>query len=121
MTSDSINKTYLSVRSEINELKIPKKEKIFAFLISLVTSLLLILGPIALSANLFAFIELKPLALLLIILFIDLGALITNMMTLKLITRGRVNGLYHIYIVDFLYLSIILLVIFLGILKLGVM
>jgi len=120
MTLDSINKTYLSVREEIISLNVRKSEKIFSFFISLLTSLFIICGPIALSSNLFAFIEIKGLALLLILLFIDLGALLTDMMTVKLITRGKVSGLYHIYIVDILYVSIILLAIFLGICKLGV-
>lgn len=120
MTLDSINKTYLSVRKEIIDLKINKKEKILSFLISLITSLLLMAGPIALSANLLIFKEVEALAIFLIVLFADIALFLTDMMTLKLITRGRVKGLYHIYMVDFLYITIVLLFMCMAIYKLGV-
>ena len=120
MTLDSINKTYLSVRKEIKDLNISKKEKLVSFLISLLTSFLIVIGPILVLASLLVFKDIQAILAFIIMIFLDLFCFLTDFFTLKLITKDKVTGLYHIYIVDLLYVSITLLLIFCIILKIGV-
>lgn len=107
----AINKTYLSVRDEIINQNYTKKDKIVAFIISLLVSSLITVGPMAIIASLLIFVDLQAICIFLICLLIALYLFLIDFLTLKILTKGNILGLYHIYIVDLLYLLFVLAVI----------
>ena len=108
MSPDIINKSYFSVRNEIKELNINKKEILLAFFISFFTISLIMVGFFAIISSLIIFTDLIAICIMLICDLAVIYFFLIDFMTIKLITRNRVLGLYHIYIVDLFYLFLVI-------------
>ena len=117
MTSEIKNKTYNSVSDEIDKLKISKKEKRLSLIISFFTAILFIAGPVAICINCFIFTNFVAFFAFLIALNVIIALFIGDFLYLHLITKGKVLGLYHIWVIDILVLSMVVICIFLFILK----
>lgn len=117
MTSEIKNKTYSSVQDEIEELNLSKKERLISLGIALGTSLILFAGPIALFANLLMFTNYQ-IAFSLIIAVMVIGFIfLSDYLYLHLICKKRVEGLYHIWAVDILFVSLVVLIVYFGLIK----
>ena len=117
MTLEIKNKTYSSVQDEIDKLNVSKKDKLIALAISFFTGLMVVAGPITLFANLLMFENYQATFALLITVFVDLWVFIGDFMYLHLITKKKVEGLYHIWAIDILIVSIVVFAIYFGLAK----
>ena len=111
MTSEVKNKTYFNVQDEMDKLNISKKEKIIALLIALGSALLIVAGPIAIFANLMMFTNYQVTLAFLIALMVILFAFLSDFIYLHLITKRRVEGLYHVWSVDVLIVTFVVLIV----------
>lgn len=112
MTSEVKNKTYFNVQDEIDKLNISKKEKIIALSIGVGSSLAIVAGPIAIFANLMMFTNYQITLAFLIALMVILFTFLADFIYLHLITKKKVEGLYHIWSVDVLIVTFVVLIVF---------
>lgn len=117
MTSEIKNKTYSSVQDEIDALNVSKKDKLIALALSFFTGLLIVAGPITVFANLLMFENYQVTFSLLIALFIVIWVAIGDYMYLHLITKRKVEGLYHVWAIDILVIAIVVFVLYFGLAK----
>ena len=111
MTSEVKNKTYFNIQDEMDKLNISKKEKIIALLIALASALAIVAGPIAIFANLMMFTNYQLTLAFLIALMVILFAFLTDFIYLHLITKRRVEGLYHVWCIDVLIVTFVVLIV----------
>ena len=112
MTSEVKNKTYFNVQDEIDKLNISKKEKIIALSIGVGSSLAIVAGPIAIFANLMMFTNYQITLAFLIALMVILFTFLADFIYLHLTTNKKVEGLYHIWSVDVLIVTFVVLIVF---------
>lgn len=112
MTSEVKNKTYFNVQDEIDKLNISKKEKIIALSIGVGSGLAIVAGPIAIFANLMMFTNYQITLAFLIALMVILFTFLADFIYLHLITKKKVEGLYHIWSVDVLIVTFVVLIVF---------
>lgn len=112
MTSDVKNKTYSSVQDEIDALNVSKKNKLIALALALLSALLVVIGPITLFANLLMFTNYQVTFSLLIAVFVIIFMGVLDFIYLHLVTKKQVEGLYHVWVVDLLYITIVVLALY---------
>ena len=111
MTSEVKNKTYFNIQDEMDKLNISKKEKIIALLIALASALAIVAGPIAIFANLMMFTNYQVTLAFLIALMVILFAFLSDFIYLHLITKRRVEGLYHVWCIDVFIVTFVVLIV----------
>lgn len=112
MTSDVKNKTYSSVQDEIDALNVSKKNKLIALALAVLSALLVVIGPITLFANLLMFTNYQVTFSLLIAVFVIIFMGVLDFIYLHLVTKKQVEGLYHVWVVDLLYITIVVFAIY---------
>ena len=112
MTSDVKNKTYSSVQDEIEALNVSKKNKLIALLLAIFSALFIVIGPITLFANLLMFTNLQVAFSLAIAVFVILFMGILDVIYLHLVTKRQIEGLYHVWVVDLLYITIVVFAVY---------
>ena len=112
MTSEVKNKTYFNVQDEIDKLNISKKEKIIALSSGVGSGLAIVAGPIAIFANLMMFTNYQITLAFLIALMVILFTFLADFIYLHLTTKKKVEGLYHIWSVDVLIVTFVVLIVF---------
>ena len=112
MTSDVKNKTYSSVQDEIDALNVSKKNKLIALALAALSALLVVIGPITLFANLLMFTNYQVTFSLLIAVFVIIFMGVLDFIYLHLVTKKQVEGLYHVWVVDLLYITIVVFAIY---------
>jgi hypothetical protein len=111
MTSEVKNKTYFNIQDEIDKLNISKKEKIIALLIAIGSGLAIVAGPIAIFANLMMFTNYQVTLAFLIALMVILFAFLVDFIYLHLITKRQVEGLYHVWSINVLIITFVVLIV----------
>jgi hypothetical protein len=112
MTSDVKNKTYSSVQDEIEALNVSKKNKLIALLLAIFSALFIVIGPIILFANLLMFTNLQVAFSLAIAVFVILFMVILDVKYLHLVSQGQIEGLCHVWVVDLLYITIVVFAVY---------
>ena len=98
-------KKYMLKSEEIKALNITRKEKLLSILAGLLISLLIFLGPIVVFANCIIYYDLYRIFYILIFTCVVAIVFLTEIFYYKGITKGQVNSLKDIYLLDlFLYL-----------------
>ena len=112
MTSDVKNKTYSSIQDEIEALNVSKKNKLIALLLAIFSALFIVIGPITLFANLLMFTNLQVAFSLAIAVLVIVFMGILDVIYLHLVTKRQIEGLYHIWVVDLLYITIVVFAVY---------
>ncbi len=112
MTSDVKNKTYSSVQDEIEALNVSKKNKLIALLLAIFSALFIVIGPITLFANLLMFTNLQVAFSLAIAVLVIVFMGILDVIYLHLVTKRQIEGLYHVWVVDLLYITIVVFAVY---------
>lgn len=102
-------KKYMMVMEQIGELKVSWKDKLLSLAAGLIISLLIFAGPITLFANLLIYYDTYKLFSILIFISVVMLIFITEVFYYKGITKGQIEKLYNVYLIDsFLYLAAII-------------
>lgn len=111
---------YETISVEIENLNIPFKTKALTLLVSILMTLLIVSGPIALIINLMIYVNLRKLLVLGLWFFLSLFVFLCYYFYYTGITQKRVNRLYYIYITNTSIVSFILLAFIYILFNLGV-
>ena len=111
---------YKQINDEIDNLNLRIRDKLIAIVFSFIFGFLIISGPLAITINLFVFIDLIRLLVFIIGLLIILLFYITCRVYLKIITKNQIKGLNVIYVTDTFIFSIFVFGLFLLLILIGV-
>ena len=113
--------TYREISDKIDNLNVPLKKKIPAFIISFIISLIIVILPLFTLINLFIFRDYRKMIVLGFGLIIDLVFFITMALYYQVITKNMVKKTWVVALCDTLVMSILVLIAVLIIYMTGVL
>lgn len=113
-------RSYSEVMKDIEDLNMSSKEKRLTFITALGISILVFLAPVIFFANVLLIYDNLRTMMILCITFSVMGlACLTDYLYLKGVCKDRINDIYRVYIVEFLFIVLVCSIIGFGCITIG--